>query len=122
MKVTIDEARAFWAHPSQVADGFTAADLPDFAEYYASGPVCLMFHRAQWPDVWSLHIGVKPEGWGHLVPHVQELLREFWAEHDPVRIIAWVHTENRAVVGLAARCGFELDGAFPGVTMLGWVI
>lgn len=96
--------------------------LPDEGfEYRVSGPVCLIFHQAPWPDVWMVHVGVKPEGWGKTVPHVDALLSGFWAEKQPRRIVAWIEESNRAAISFARRCGMTQDGAFPGVVMMGWI-
>lgn len=120
MKITADEARAYFAHPSQRRMGLDPQDLPDWAEYRASGPVCLIFHQAPWPNVWMVHVGVKPEGWGHIAGPTKQLLAEFRHEQRATRIVAWIEDKNRAAIALARRCGFETDGAFPGVIMMGW--
>lgn len=120
MKITVDEARAYWSHPSQQRMGITPEALPDDLEYWADGPVCLAFHRAPWPAVWMVHIGVKPEAWGRTLKPVLRLLTAFWNDKQPLRIVAWVEDGNRPTLALAHRCGFTNDGAFPGVCMIGW--
>lgn len=119
--LTVDEARAFFAHPSQQRMGLAPEFLPSEGfEYRASGPVCLVFHLAPWPDVWMAHLGVKTEAWGRTVQHCSALLAGFWAEKQPIRIIAWIEERNRAAISLARRCGMTQDGQFPGVVMMGW--
>lgn len=121
----MDEARAFWSHPSQqlliVPD-----DLPDEGfEYWADGPVCGAFHRTFWPDVFMAHYGVKPEGWGRATIPARRILRRFWGVHGPQRIIGWTDSRNRAALAFARRLGFEIDGEMPmkngAVVMQGWV-
>lgn len=121
MRISVAEARAFWAHPSQHRMGATPETLPeDGIEYWADGPVCLAFHAAPWPDVWMAHLAVKPDGWGQTQAPVLRVLRAFWTEKKPLRVVAWVEEENRLTLALARRCGFVDDGAFPGVRMIGW--
>lgn len=120
MKITAAEARAYFAHPSQRKAAMLDGPLPEWMEYRAEGNVCLAFHPALWPDVWMTHIGVKPRGWGQLTDTTARLLDAFWLEQQPHRIVAWIKDSNRAAIALARRCGFETDGAFPGVLMMGW--
>jgi RimJ/RimL family protein N-acetyltransferase len=120
MRITASEAEAFFAHPSQRKAAMLDGPLPDWMEYRAEAHVCLGFHPAPWPDVWMVHIGVKPEGWGHLTDRTKRLLQDFWDEQQPTRIVAWMKDSNRAAIALARRVGFETDGAFPGVIMMGW--
>ena len=121
MRIPVDAARSYWAHPSQQIMGITPEALPDDGvEYWAEGDVCLGFHRAHWPDVWMVHIAVKPPAWGKTQAPVQRLLAAFWNDKQPLRIIAWVQDSNRSTLALARRCGFADDGAFPGVRMIGW--
>jgi len=120
LKITVDAAREYFAHPSQQVMGITPETLPDGFDYRADGPVCLIFHPAMWPRVFGVHIAAKPEGRGRLVEPVGRVMREFWAENDPLRVVSWVSEDNRAVIALARRCGAVIDGAFDGVVMLGW--
>ena len=76
MRITATEARAWFAHPSQHVEGLDPDQLPDWAAYYAAGPICVVLHGAPWPGLWFAHYGVKPEGWGRLVEPAREALRE----------------------------------------------
>lgn len=109
-RITIDAARAFFAHPSQHLL-ITPENLPgEGFEYWAQGPICAVFHLAPWPGVWMAHYGAKPEGWGHLTEPARAVLREFWGARQPERIIGWTHETNRAALAFARRIGFERDG------------
>jgi RimJ/RimL family protein N-acetyltransferase len=51
------------------------------------------------------------------------ILRSFSAEVGAERIIGWVREDNRAVLAMSRRVGFEVDGRLPlaePVLMLGW--
>lgn len=121
MRITVDEARAYFADPSQHQGGKTQDDLPDWADYWANGGACLMTHTAYWPGVIMVHIGAKPECWGFLDAPIKRLLREIWATERPDRLIAWISERNRAALALARRVGFSHDGYMPnGVFLLGW--
>ncbi len=122
MRIGVDEARGYFAHPSQRnASVLDPADLhEDGLLYYADGGVCLIFHRVYWPGVWMVHLGANPAAWGRLDGAVLRLLREFSAQHEPTRIVAWVSDKNRAVLALSRRLGFQQDGQFPGVELIGW--
>lgn len=101
--------------------GITPETLPDEGfEYWADGPVCLVFHPAMWPGVWGVHVAIKPDGRGRAVEPAKRLLSQFWASHGASRIVAWIDETNRAVNAYADRCGFVNDGAFPGIIMKGW--
>lgn len=124
-QITVDQARPFWADPSQHVMGAHPDALPDEGfHYWADGPVCVVFHRAPWPDVWMAHYGMKPEGRGHYVAPAVRILRAFWTEHSPARIVGWTDTGNRAAIAFARRCGFTKDGEFHTdtgtVAMTGW--
>lgn len=113
MRISVDEARPFFAHPSQ-QKGFDPADLPsEGVEYWASGPVCGVFRDFCWPRVLDVHCGVKPEGWGHTVPHARNILREVWEHHRPDLIVALTHESNRATLAFNRRCGFAVVGPLP---------
>lgn len=111
MKITVDQARTYLAHPSQQIYNSKPEVLPETGvEYYAVGPVCGMFHRAAWPGVWMAHYAVKPDKWGHLVPPAKRVLSEFWDTERPDRIIGWTPKENRAALAFSKRLGFVIDG------------
>lgn len=57
--------------------------------------------------------GVKPEGWGHLVPPARAILKAFWERHDPQVICGWTEKENRAALAFARRLGFKKVGDLP---------
>ncbi len=125
MKITVDEAREYFAHKSQQLGGITPETLPDEGFfYYADGHVCGVFHRAAWPGVFMAHYGVKPEGWGNTVKPALNILNEFWDEHGPERIIGWTAADNKRALSLARRLGFVRDGEIPlpsgNVIMQGW--
>lgn len=125
MKITVDEARKFFADKSQQVFGITPETLPDEGfEYWASGPACCVFHISPWPKVFMVHIAVKPEGLGCIDRHVMDMIEDFWMEKSPERIVAWVHSTRRLVLSLGKRCGFVEDGRFPvsdgEIAMIGW--
>lgn len=120
MRVTVDEAREYFAHPSQHAFGMTEKDLPEDYTYYATGGVCLAFHSVLWPGVWACHVGVRPEAWGHTVRPSKALLRAFWVDMDPKAIIFAINANNRAAVSLAERVGGTLAGSFGGLVVMEW--
>ena len=125
MKITVDEARGFFAHPSQQVFGITPDTLPgEPFEYWAHGHVCGVAHMAPHPGVWMVHMAVKPEGWGRAVESGRLLLREFWTEKQPKRLIGWTPSNMRAAWAFARRCGFVDDGRMPlgdyDIIMSGW--
>jgi hypothetical protein len=111
-RLSVDEARAFWAHPSQHVGGSTPETLPDGdgVQYWASGPICGVFHLAPWPGVWMAHYGAKPEGRGRLIPHARAVMLAFWEAEQPERVIGWTRVDNRLAVAFARRLGFVVDG------------
>jgi hypothetical protein len=119
MRITVEAARAFFAHPSQQAFGGTEADLPDWMEYFAGDGVCLALHPAFWPGVWMVHIGAKPAAWGRIDAECRGLIGEAFKATGAVRLVGWIAEDNRAAISLARRCGFVRDGGFPGVCMMG---
>ena len=116
---TVDEARAYFAHPSQHVR-VTPEELPDSCEYWADGGVCLVFHTTAAADVWMVHIGVKPEAWGNTAKPAMRILQAFWRKKQPRRIVAWIDDHRRAAIALARKVGMVTDGQFPGTIMLGW--
>lgn len=127
LKITAQEARQYFADPTQLRGAMltSADDLPeDGFEYWADGPICGVFHRTAWPDVWMAHYGVKRDGWGRLVEPARRILRAFWGYHRPERIIGWTDSRNRAALAFARRIGFVEDGRMEldgyAVVMTGW--
>lgn len=121
MRITVAEARAYFEHPSQQVLGATPETIPDEGlEYWASGPVCLIFHETAHPDVWMVHLAVRPEGWGYLVDPTLSILQAFWDAKRPRRIVMWIEEHRRAAQALARKVGAVVDGQFPGTVMMGW--
>lgn len=121
MRISVDDARPYFEHPTQQVLGAAPDTIPDEGcEYWADGPVCLVFHATAAPDVWMVHLAVMPKAWGHLQPHAERLLYAFWTEKQPVRIVAWIGEERRAAIAFAKRVGFQVDGYLPGTVMMGW--
>lgn len=125
MRIPVEEARAFFAHPSQQrASHIAPEDLPaDGVEYWAKDGVCGLFHPSFWPDVWMAHYGVKPEALGRTVAPAKAILSAFWEEKKPARIIGWTKENNRAALAFARRLGFTVDGRMDlpePVIMQGW--
>lgn len=125
MRITVDEAREYFAHPSQQVYGITPDTLPDEPfEYWASGPLCGCAHPAPYRDVWMVHFAAKPEGMGQLIPHARALMHEFWDAKKPARLIGWTPVRFRAALAFVRRVGFVEDGILPlpdgEVVMSGW--
>lgn len=125
MRITVDEAREYFAHPSQQVFGIKPEYLPgDPFEYWADGPLCGVVHPSFWPRVWVVHFAAKPEGWGHVTEPAKRLLREFWEEKQPDRLIGWTPANLRGALALTRRVGFIEDGRLPlpggDVVMSGW--
>ena len=125
MKITVDEARKYFAHPSQHYMGITPDNLPEKGfEYRADGALCLVFHASFWPGVYMVHCAAMPEGWGTLTEPGKRLLRAFYEEKQATRLIAWTPRSKRGALALARRCGFIEDGRFPvsddEIIMQGW--
>lgn len=124
MRITVDEAREYFAHASQQEHGLTEKDLPDWFDYLAKDGVCVAFHAAVIPGVWFAHVGANPRVWGATAGPVRQLLTAFRDEVGAVRIVAWVDEKKRHAISLAKRAGAVVDGEMnlPSgrVVMLGW--
>lgn len=113
MKISVEDARKYWEHPTQHCRGCTGDDLQEWADYWADGPVCIMTYEVTWPGVLTAHIGVLPEAWGNAVEPVKRLLEEIWHEQGPERITAHMEEKNRLACKLVERAGAEIDGRMP---------
>lgn len=115
-QISVEEARAFFAHPSQLRGAMLDSpdDLPDWIEYWADGPVCGAFHRAPWEGCWHGHYGVRPDGWGRLVAPARRVLHAFSAHFGAQCIIGWTAAENRSAIAFAKRIGFAETGTLNG--------
>jgi hypothetical protein len=70
-----------------------------------------------------MHIGVMPQMWGRLDNAMLSVIGMAATGRDVSRVIAWVLDENKAVLSLARRIGWTIDGrlALPEpVTMIGF--
>ncbi len=125
MQISVDEARAYFAHPSQQIEGLTPDNLPTLGiEYRACGGLCGAFSHAGWPGIWMAHYGAMPGAWGRLEAPALAILKAFWAEKQPQRIIGWTRASNRAALAFSKRIGFVVDGIMPiagdALVMQGW--
>lgn len=125
MKITRDEAKAFFAHPSQLRAAMlhSPEQLPESLTYYAHGGVCLATHWGHWPGVLMGHVAVMPSAWGRTTEPGRALLLEAWETEKPERIVGWVKESNRAMRAFCARLGMEVDGRLPlaePVILYGW--
>ena len=121
MRITVEKARQFFAHPSQHAFGMTEDDLPEDYIYHADGGVCLAFHPVLWPGVYAVHVGAMPEAIGATTAPVRRLLAEFAGDMAPKAIIAAIDEKNRLAIALARRVGGEMAGAIsPGLIIMEW--
>ncbi len=112
-RITVEEARSFFVHPSQWRSARPEQLQDGGFVYYASGPICGVFHDMPWPRTIGAHCGVKPEGWGNLVPHAQAILQQVWDDFQPDVIVAWTPENNRATLAFNKRTGFVIDGILP---------
>lgn len=113
MRISVDEARQYWAHHTQQEKSFIHPDdLPEDEafQYWAKDGVCVVFHRAAWPGVWMAHYGIKPEVWGKTTIPAREIIAEFSAVEEPELIIGWTDEKNRAALSFARRVGFKEIG------------
>ena len=109
-RVCAIEARWFFEDESQQTHGLDPQDLDDDLIYFASGPVCGVFHPLPWDHLWMAHYGVRIEGWGHLLQPAREVLHAFEDACAPVGIIGWTEETNRAALAFAKRLGFVVEG------------
>lgn len=122
MRILADDARAFFAHPSQRVYDLDPAALHDNGLiYYARGHVCGVFNLGPMPGVWFGHYAVKPEGWGKSDEDAKAVLREFSADFEARAIVGWTDSTFRAALAFAKRLGFEDRGeVVPGITEQVW--
>lgn len=110
MKITADEAREYYRHPSQQKwSRLTPEELPDFL-YYGHGGVCVGFHDAHWLGCVMAHLAVKPTAWGRADKPAAEILLAFWEEYHPAAILGWMDKTNRAGLAFTRRIGFREYG------------
>lgn len=114
MKITVDEAREYFAHVSQQkASMITPDKLPENGVvYYAQGGVCLMFNDAHWPGVAMVHCAVNQDAHGAAVEPARAIIAEFIDDYQPQAIIAWLDEKNRAAIAYSRRVGFQDCGRF----------
>lgn len=122
MRILADDARAFFAHPSQCVYDLDPANLHDNGLiYYAQGNVCGVFNGPQVPGVYFGHYAVKPEGWGKSDDDALAVLNAFARDAGARAIVGWTDTGNRAALFFAKRLGFENRGeVIPGITEQVW--
>jgi hypothetical protein len=113
MLTSREDALAHFAHPSS---GVDPEALPEWADYYVSGPLCLAAHPGPWPGLVIVHLGAKPEGRGHLVEHARAILDEIPA----TRVQGWIEHHNRATIAFARRVGATEIGRTDEYIMLEW--
>lgn len=124
-RLTKAQALPYFEHKTQRV-GFLPDELPDesLVDYWACGPICLLFIYGLWPDVWNVHCAVKPEGWGKLEAPATEILNAFWDDKGAKLITAWTAESNPKATALARRVGFFDLGAMPhpdgNIIMQGW--
>ena len=120
MRISRDEAEAFFADPVQRKAAMLEGPLPEFCTYYAHDGVCGAFHWGPWPGLLIGHIGTTRAS---VDAAALAILRHVWTEEQPDRIAGWIKESNRAARAMCLRLGMELDGrlALPEpVLMFGW--
>ena len=111
--ITSAQAAEYFADKSQQIMGVDPENLPDEPfEYWADGPLLGIFHPGPQVGVWMLHFAAKPSGYGKLVPHAHNILRDFGAKRGYPTVMGWTPKRLRAAVALAKRVGFETVGEF----------
>ena len=107
MRISVDQAREYFQHPSQQREGVGL--MPDQLHddgvtYYATEHMCLLVHEYEGEPM--VHIAVKPEGWGRLDDPCVTLLTWVQADWNADRLLALIDENNRAVVRMANAVGF----------------
>ena len=120
VRIGLDEARQYFAHPSQHAFGLTEADLPENAAYYADGDVCGAFQGVLWPGIVAAHIGVKPDACGMTFEPALRILVEFSGEFPDMSIIGIIGKDNRLAVSQAKKLGFETKAIIGPIELMEW--
>lgn len=109
-QITAQQAREYWAHPSQWVGG-TPDQIPETGiAFWACGPICGAFRDGPWPGVLMADYGAKPEGWGRLTAPARAVLRAVWAAYEPQLIVGWTDSTNRAALAFNRRIGFRVTG------------
>lgn len=121
MRITPAEAAEYFAHPSQQVQGITPENVPETGcEYWADGPVCIVFHGTAAQGVWMAHLAVMPDARGRLVEPALNVLKAFWAHYRPHLIVAWIEEHRKPAIAFARRLGARVHGSIPGTVMLDW--
>lgn len=111
--ITSAQASEYFADKSQQIGGVDPDNLPDAPfEYWADGPLLGIFYPGPLAGVWMVHLAAKPSGYGKLVTHAHNILRDFGAEKGYPSIMGWTPKRLRAAVAFAKRVGFEMIGEF----------
>lgn len=123
MRITTDQAREYFADPSQHIMGITPESLPEADDFmwFARGDICVVFHLAPHPNIYMAHFAVKPEGRGKSDGDAKDILSHFWQTMSPDAIIGWTPAECRHAIAFAKRIGFRTDGFLAGkIVMQSW--
>ena len=112
MKITVDEARGFFAHPSQQVFGITPTRFRVSRSSIGRTGMCAAWLMAPHPGVWMVHGGkagrVGPSRRKRQASAARILDRK--ATETP----HWLDPSNlRAAWAFARRCGFVEDGRMP---------
>jgi len=112
LRISVDEAREYFRHPSQQKASIITPDaLPESGViYYAHEGVCGCFHDAHWPGLVMAHYAVNPEVWGRTVEPARAILAQFWDDYRPEAILGWTAESNRKALSFARRIGFREYG------------